>query len=686
MTEWDDSSWQHIDDAVSRLEDCWRATGSAILADYVPPCDHPLRKRTLVALIPVDQEYRWKPGERKKLEDYLSEWPELTADHGSLVNLLAAECYLRATLGLHATIEELKERFPEVWQRIDLHAIAAKVENEESSDPNDRESPMDADQPTIPYSKDPPPQEPPPSLPDGERYGRYVIRRFLARGGMAEVYLAEDEELRWEVALKLPLPERFQSQDDLQPFLDEVRSAIRLRHPRIVPVHYVDRAADGRPYVIMDYIEGGSLKDLLDSHKSKHTKLPFSRTANLLIEVSETLHHAHQQRFVHRDLKPGNILLDRDGRPFVSDFGFALHEDVQSQKVGEIAGTPEYMSPEQVRGEAHWLDGRTDIWALGAVLYELMTGRRPFTGIDFHEIANGILHREPKPPRQIDDGIPAELERICLKCLSKRIEGRYPTAVSLADELRQWLHEAKIKQKPHFTCQFPSCGRAVRIEETFYCSSCQGWMCRRHRDGELPAYCAQCAEAVREEWFGTAIKKVASPAVANATITALLGITQPQPPFKARVWTERAGVATTRDIVSVPRDSKGVYRIGERFSLRVQAERDCYLALFDVGTSGKISLLLQGYRIPAGSPVSLSGPDENHEWLVGGPAGIERIKALFAIAPFDFQPVVRECGAQATVLGFANVTADICKLGLVFEEMPKESWADALCHFVVESL
>lgn len=162
------------------------------------------------------------------------------------------------------------------------------------------------------------------------------------------------------------------------------------------------------------------------------------RAVEVMIEIADSVSYAHEQGLVHRDLKPANILLDREGHPHVSDFGLAVHQEGQRFLRGQVAGTPYYMSPEQVRGETHRLDGRTDIWSLGVVLYEMLTGQRPFSGGTIQELFEEIQYREARPVRQIDRKIPEGLERICLKCLSKRMTDRYSSACDLVDELRHW--------------------------------------------------------------------------------------------------------------------------------------------------------------------------------------------------------------------------------------------------------
>jgi predicted Ser/Thr protein kinase len=260
--------------------------------------------------------------------------------------------------------------------------------------------------------------------------GRYRVVRLLGSGAFGHVYLARDDELGRDVAIKVPRPQRV---GDVLSFFEEARAVAALKHPGIVAVYDVGRTdAEGRsPFVVMEYIRGRPL-----GPAESGTAVDRAAIVRILAEAAEAIHHAHAHGFVHRDLKPGNILVDEQGHAHVADFGLALHEDQQHQHRGEVAGSPAYMAPEQVQGEAHRLDGRTDIWALGVMLYELLTGRRPFRGRTYEQLTDEIRHREPKPPRQIDATIPPELERICLKCLAKSVTERYTTAADLAADLR----------------------------------------------------------------------------------------------------------------------------------------------------------------------------------------------------------------------------------------------------------
>ncbi len=307
-----------------------------------------------------------------------------------------------------------------------------------SMDPEDRtwrEGPPAAEPPREPG----PPTAPGPELHALHDWTRYRLERFLGAGGMGSVYLAFDLTLGRHVALKF-LHRNEPSQAER--FLHEARAQARVEHPNVCPVYEVGEV-EGRPYIAMQYVEGRSLAEL-------GREPALAAGAALVRDVARAIHAAHRTGLIHRDLKPGNILVARGAggelHPVVVDFGLARGEDDVLTQTGRISGTPAYASPEQVQGRA--LDGRTDVWSLGVVLYELATGRLPFSGPGPLGTLQSLVRDEPVPPRRLAPAVPPDLESIVLHCLEKDRARRYASARDLADDLDRFLDGEPIRARP----------------------------------------------------------------------------------------------------------------------------------------------------------------------------------------------------------------------------------------------
>jgi len=379
-------------------------------------------------------EQQWKAGQNPKIEAFLDRAEEGDRDD-LLRELVAVELELRLEAGHEVNPEEYRQRFSDQESIVD--AAIALVEQRRADVPPSSTGEVSL-QETDRWGR---PEEAEELEQMPEAIGRYSIERELGRGGFAVVYLARDTQLDRHVALKVPRKNRFKSDEHLALFVQEARNAAQLDHPGIVRVYDVQQDAD-LVYIVEQYIEGTDL-----ARYSRTSQLSWEQIAELMIGIAEAISHPHEKKYYHRDLKPGNILVDTSGKPHVADFGLAIHASMQHRHRGERAGTYAYMSPEQVRGEAHRLDGRSDIWSLGVILYELLAGDRPFHGETVSQVFDEIENRDPPPPRQVRSQTPAELSRICMTCLSKRASNRYVGAADLIQDLRHWLEGEPLSQQ-----------------------------------------------------------------------------------------------------------------------------------------------------------------------------------------------------------------------------------------------
>src|SRR5438094_1090135 len=274
-------------------------------------------------------------------------------------------------------------------------------------------------------------------------FGDYELLEQIGRGGQGVVFRARQKSLNRIVALKVIGLGHWATEAHLKRFRLEAEAAASLEHPGIVPIHEVGER-DGQCYFSMKFVEGGQLDEVV-----QHTAMSVRQAAELIAKVARTVHYAHEHGILHRDIKPGNILLDQKGEPHLTDFGLARLAETESTvtRTMEVLGTPSYMAPEQAVGNNASVTSATDIYGLGAVLYQLLTGHAPFAGGTTYETVRLVLDTEPRQPRLLNPKVDRDLNTICLKCLDKDPQRRYPSALALAEDIERWLKHEPIRAR-----------------------------------------------------------------------------------------------------------------------------------------------------------------------------------------------------------------------------------------------
>jgi serine/threonine-protein kinase len=415
----------------------------------------------LEGLICIDLEHCWKAGTDKWcLERYLALFQnELGGVERVSTQLITEEYRVRRRFGDQPAREEYYRRFP--GREAELAESFADVEKSLAalSDPANHAgrtaTPLVAGAPADPAASrngdlpvdshavrhEATTRE---TASEGflpRRFGDYELLDEIGRGGMGVVYKAVHRTLKRTVALKMILRGELASREELDRFRTEAEAVARLDHPNIVPIYEVGEH-NNQPYFGMKFIDGCCL--------AQQPSTDPRSAAELMVKVARAVHHAHQRGVLHRDLKPGNILLDKTGEPYVSDFGLARPADGSRQltQSGAVVGTPSYMAPEQAEGNKGTVTPATDVYGLGAVLYERLTGQPPFKGETPQDTVQEVLNREPVPPRELNRNIDRDLEAVCLKCLDKNPEKRYASADELADDLERWLRKEPTWTRP----------------------------------------------------------------------------------------------------------------------------------------------------------------------------------------------------------------------------------------------
>ena len=396
----------------------------------------PLPAQRQIDAVCIEFEDAWKSGGRPDIEGFVRRLPE-SLRSPLFAELLLIELDYRRRQGDTPSVEEYQPRFPGFEDVVvAIFERAATPDRGARSTPS-HQSAQETPSATAPWT----PVESGPG--PGRRLGRFELRARLGAGGFGTVYRAYDTMLRREVALKLPHPGRFESEESQARVLREARAAAQLYHPYIVPVY--DAGMEGETFFIASaFVEGKTLARFMDEGPRE-----FREAATIVAKLAAALDYAHRRGIIHRDVKPANIMVGANGDPALMDFGLArfLESEDKLTHDGAVLGTPAYMSPEQAQGQHDVVGPASDQYSLGVVLYQLLCDAVPFTGTPAAVISD-IMEKEPPAPRAVRPDVPRDLETICLKSLAKTPGERYPSCQQLADDLGRWSRGEPIEARP----------------------------------------------------------------------------------------------------------------------------------------------------------------------------------------------------------------------------------------------
>ncbi|MFN3193266.1 MAG: serine/threonine-protein kinase [Aureliella sp.] len=432
------------ENARRKFESAWldaESSASLEIRDFLPQGSEETYLGTLEELVCIDMEFRWQPRDsqasksnqtvsvqqyefRTRVEDYLRDFPELD-EQQIIQRLVEQEIYVRVNAGFLVEPSEYRSRFPGVNLDDSLFS-----QGESDTRVDAKAQPQQLTALPLPYA-----------------FGNYVLQDLLGRGGMGSVYIAEQPAAKRRVAIKIAEVESLSPHSRqlmCARFEQEAHAAAAVVHDHIVPIYDVG-VFDGKPFIAMQMVEGGDL-----GKRSKEEPISPKNAAQYLKGIAAGVAEAHKAGMLHRDIKPQNILIDNStNRAMLTDFGLARYteDDSGMTQAGQLLGTPSFMPPEQIRDSSK-IDARADVYSLGATLYQLVTGKAPFKASDIHETLRQVLNVDATSPRELNSEVDRDLETICLKCLEKEPDLRYPSADELAEDLNRYVDGRPINARP----------------------------------------------------------------------------------------------------------------------------------------------------------------------------------------------------------------------------------------------
>ena len=653
LSELAEADRQLLESWLIDFEDAWHEQLLPERITQLPDSPSPLRLAALAEMVKIDIERQWQAGHQVGLESYLEQYAELGTPQTVAADLIHAEYEVRRQFGVPAELAEFEQRFPQ--QAGELRQLVAGSTGSTIAPVNSPQrstNSLSLSKTVVGH-----PEKFPGKLP--REFGRYRILKKLGKGGMGSVYLAHDTQLDRQVALKIPHFHSDDGPDILERFYTEARSAAALSHPNLCPVHDVGEL-DGIAYLTMAYIEGRPMSAYVDPEKP----LPQRQGAAVVRKLALALQEAHKHGVIHRDLKPDNVMINQRNQPVIMDFGLARQVkrgDIRLTQTGDLMGTPAYMSPEQVEGDPQAMGTSCDIYSLGVILYELLTGHLPFEG-SVASVLGQIVQVEPAAPSTHRADVDAELEAICLKAMAKKPEERYASMQELANALAEYLRHSQSGRTGGDLSEDSSTAGArssVSLGSSFF---------GQLADGEMLSELAQIRRRTKATWRGLGAEKwiiATALLAAGLFLSVVIFVTTDEGTVRLEF---AGGRISPEHQVTIDGEVIRIEKLGEPITVRT-GDHNLVIKRGDVVVDTRDFRVVKGEKtlvrvtlIPASSPTSPASQS----------APTPRIDAAkvppLAVAPFDSSTAQQHQQDWADCLGISVETTN--SIGMKLKLIP----------------